>query len=209
MQRKHMAAAFFLMAYDEFTGRLRISEDLLGCGVVGAQLADLILDRRVDIGDGRVVALERGDTGDAVADYVVESVSQQPQTHVVRTWCENLAEPMREMLGRRLAAEGVLRREQRRRGDRYPALDLLRAASPQLRLEHALRTPSADLDLVAGYTAALIWTLGVERILDLNMDRVSARDFVTTIHAALPPSLQDLLRGLQLAVAAVSIRVRR
>ena len=47
MDRPRLAADFFLIAHDEFSGRLRLSTELLACGLGGAQLAELVVaDRR-------------------------------------------------------------------------------------------------------------------------------------------------------------------
>ena len=47
LTREPLAVGLFLIAHDPFDdGRLRINPDLLGCGLVGAVLADLLLTRR-------------------------------------------------------------------------------------------------------------------------------------------------------------------
>ena len=78
MDRERLAADFFLIAHDEFSGKLRISRDLLSCGLVGAQLAELIMANRLAVQGGRVLVTEvRGD-GDEIGAYVAETSPARP-----------------------------------------------------------------------------------------------------------------------------------
>lgn len=214
MERGQLAADFFLIAHDEFSGKLKISRDLLGCGLVAAQFGALIIAGRLGMSDGRVIVRnERGSGQDEIGAFVVKSVQSQHTRHTVRTWTRNLADVLYELVGRRLVDSGLVRREPvrsvlRRRPDRFPAVDLLRAARPRLRLEHMLRNPK-DLDLHGAFLAALIWAIGVENVLDPGLDRAAAREVVRGITDHLPPELYELLTGAQSAAAAVSLTVRR
>ena len=79
MDHSYLPDEFFLIAHDEFSGKLRISQDLLGCGLVGAQLADLVMARRIGIEAGRVLITDTpGDAGDEVGAYVIETLTRQP-----------------------------------------------------------------------------------------------------------------------------------
>lgn len=224
METEQWSEEFFLIAHNEFTGRPHINRDLLGCGLVAAQFAQLVASRRLSVVDGRVAAPPETDSAaggaralDTEAQdidaYVIESVQRQPSGHTVRTWTTSLADVLHELLGRRLVEAGVVRREQgggllRRRPDRFPSVDLLRAARPRLRLENMLRRPR-ELDLQNGFTAALVWALGVDGVLDPELDRAEARELVDEIGERLPADLQELLAGTRAAVAAVSLTVRR
>ena len=215
MNRQRLAERFFLITHDEFSGKLRISPELLGCGLVCAELADLMLVGRLDAVDDRVIVTNRHphDDDDPVSAFVMESVQLQPAVHTVRTWCENLSESVQELVARRLIEDDVLHRVVgggviRRRSDRYPAKALLRAVGPRLRLEHMLRTPS-ELDLAGALLAALLRTLDAERVLDPSVDRAAARQLVDGVMDNLPTSLRALVDGAASAVAAVSLRVRR
>ena len=214
MDRERLAADFFLIAHDEFSGKLRISRDLLGCGLVGAQLAELIMANRLAVEGGRVLVTEvRGD-GDEIGAYVAESISRQTSTHSVRVWVDTFRETLYELVVRRLVEEGVVRREQggrqlmRKRPDRFPATDLLAAARPRLRLEHMLRTPQ-EFDLPGAILAVLVGAVGVETVLDPEIDRVAARELMARLEENLPADLRSLVDGVRAAVAAVSLTVRR
>ena len=215
MDRPRLAADFFLIAHDEFSGKLRVSADLLGCGLVGAQLAELVMADRVVVESGRVLVTDgRGDGVDEVGAYVVESIQRQDTTHTVRVWVDTFRDVLHELVARQLVSEGVLRREQggrqlmRRRPDRFPATDLLAAARPRLRLEHMLRTPQ-EFDLSGAVLAVLVGVLGVESVLDPELDRSAARELMARLEENLPVDLRALTDGVRAAVAAVSLTIRR
>jgi hypothetical protein len=215
MDRQRLAADFFLIAHDEFSGKRRISAELLGCGLVGAQLAELVMADRVTVQGGRLLVTEvRGDGSDEVGAYVAESIQRQTAAHSVRIWVETLREVLYELIARRLVAEGVVRREQggrqlmRKRPDRFPATDLLAAARPRLRLEHMLRTPH-EFDLPGAVMAVLIGALGVEAVLDPELDRAATRELMGELEENLPVDLRALVDGVRTAVTAISLTVRR
>ena len=215
MERPRLAADFFLIAHDEFSGKPRISAVLLACGLAGAQLAELVMDGRIIVESGRLLATDAwGDGGDEVATYVVQTIRQQSSTHSVRVWVETLVEMLPELVARQLIVDGVVRREEggrqlmRRRPDRFPATDLLAAARPRLRLEHMLRTPQ-EFDLSGAVLAVLVGVLGVEPTLDPNIDRAETRELINRLRTHLPSDLQNLIEGVEAAVAAASLTVRR
>ena len=219
MDRQRLAADFFLIAHDEFSGKLRISPDLLGCGLVGAQLSELVLANQLSVEDGRLlVADARAGAnqagGDEVGAYIAESIARQTTTHSVRVWIDTFSEVLYELVARRLVDEGVVRREaggrqlMRRRPDRFPATDLLAAARPRLRLEHMLRTPQ-EFDLPGAIIAVLVGAVGAETVLDPEIDRTGVRELVTRLEENLPADVRALVDGVRAAVAAVSLTVRR
>ena len=215
MDRGHLVADFFLIAHDEFSGKLQISHDLLGCALLSAQLAELIMHDRIVIEGGRVVVTDgRGDSRDEVGTYILESIASQSSTHTVRVWVETFADVLYELVARQLVAEGVVRREEggrqlmRRRPDRFPATDLLAAARPRLQLEHMLRNPR-EFDLRGAVMAVLIGTLGMESILDPALDRAASRKLMGRLEENLPVDLRALIEAIRSATAAVSLTIRR
>jgi hypothetical protein len=208
-----MAGAFLLLVHDEFSGRPRCSADLLRCGLVGAQLAELVIAGRMSLAEGRVHPLDADPLGDGrpAADYVMECVFAQPRHHTVRTWTENLGEPLHEMVVTELVEEGIVRRESggfgRRRMERYPAVDLLRAAAPKARFARMLTMPR-DLDLAGAFTIAMVWALGIEAVLDARSERGTG-DLVERIKARMPAALRALLEGIGNSAAATSLTMRR
>jgi Golgi phosphoprotein 3 GPP34 len=208
-----MAGAFLLLVHDEFSGRPRCGADLLRDGLVAAQFAELVIAGRMGVAEGRVRALHADPIGNArpAAEYVMECVLAQPGHHTVRTWTENLGEPLHEMIVTELVEDAVIRRESggfgRRRAERYPALDLLRAAAPKARFERMLTAPR-ELDLAGAFTLAMVWALGIEGVLDARAER-GGGDLVERIRARMPTALGALLDGVDNAAAASSLTVRR
>ena len=213
MSRESMPAAFLLLVHDEFSGRARCSADLLRCGLVGAQLAELVMAGRMGIAEGRLHPLDADPLGNArpAAEYVMECVLGQPRQHTVRTWTENLGEPLHEMIVVELVEDGVIRRETagfgRRRAERYPALNLLRAAAPKVRIERMITAPR-ELDLAGAFTIAMVWALGIEAMLDVRAERGGA-ELVERIRARMPAALGELLEAIGTSAAATSLTVRR
>jgi hypothetical protein len=87
-------------------------------------------------------------------------------------------------------------------------VDLLAATRPRLRLEHMLRTPQ-EFDLSGAVLAVLVGTLGVESVLDPELDRSVARDLMTRLEDNLPADVRAVIEGVRSAVAAVSLTIRR
>jgi hypothetical protein len=204
MERDELAAGFFLIAHDEFSGKLRIARDRLGHGLVAAELAQLLIAGRIAIADGRVVltdsyAAEPND----VDRYVLDTVQRHQSVRSVRAWVESLAEPLYELTARRLEDMGIVRREAggglvRRRPDRFPGVDLLTAARPRMRLERMIRSPK-ELDLPGAFTASLLWTLGADGALDPEIDKNAARELVQQVDEHLPADLHSVLAGARAA----------
>ncbi len=215
MSRQPLAVDFFLIAHDPFDdGRLRISTELFGCGLVGAEVADLMLARRLGLDGDDLVVLDPSGELDEVDDYVIEAVGSQPETHPLRAWVEPLQDGLYALLGRKLVASGVVRRVQGsrritggRQPDRFPATDLLAASRPQQRLEDLLRAPR-NLDLASGVLAALIGVLGVDGLLSPELDRSTLRELLTEIEHFLPADLRAVRDGLRVVTAEVSLRAR-
>jgi len=213
MGRESMPAAFLLVVHDEFTGRPRCSADLLRCGLVGAQIAELVIAGRLGLAEGKIHPLDADPLGQArpAAEYAMACVLAQPRQHTVRTWTENLGEQLHEMVVNELLEGGVIRRESggfgRRRTFRYPALDLLRAAGPKARLEQMLASPR-ELDLAGAFMIAMVWALGIEGVLDVRAEQRHL-DLVERIKARMPVALRELLDGIGQAGAASSLKALR
>src|SRR5580765_7861309 len=143
MGHSDYAPNLFLVAHDSFTGRIDVSRELVLCGLVTAELAHLVVERRLAVVDEKVVVVDPagggvpehdpgrvGSAGAEIDDYVVASVRQQPAPHSVRVWADSLGEALYGLIAEDLVEQGVVRRERRRfvgrrGGDRFPAADLL------------------------------------------------------------------------------------
>jgi hypothetical protein len=211
------APNLFLVAHDSFTGRMEVSRELVLCGLVASEVAHLIVERRLGIADDRIVVPTSGPApvdsadpaGREVDDYVVTSVRQQSSSHTVRVWAESLGEVLYGLIADDLVEQGIVRRERRRlvtrRGaDRFPAVDLLRASGPRLRLDSMVREPST-FTLAGAVNVGLLGALGIERLLETEL----TKEFLDELNRNLPGQLQMLMAGAAAAAAAVSLTVRR
>jgi len=199
---RQLAVDFFLIAHDPFDeGRLRISPELFGCGLVGAELADLVLARRLGVSGDDLVILEPSGQLDEVDDYVIEAVGSQDSVHPVRSWVEPLQDGLYALVARKLVATGMVRRVaggrrlgRGRQPDRFPPNDLLAASRPQQLLQQMLARP-ADLTLEMGMLAALIGALGMDGLLDADVDRSTVREILGEIEQFLPTDLRAVCDG--------------
>jgi hypothetical protein len=200
----------FLVLHDPFTGKPEVAHDLLTTGLAACELCELIMSRRLVLNrDHVLIAPVSFSWPDEVSSLVLQAIEQQPGTHTVRTWVRVLGEPIYQTVSRLAVDGGTVRRQQGgwrptgRRPDRFPAVDLLRAAGPRLRLEHVLRTPS-ELDTGASVLAGVIGGLRLERIIDEQRDRAAVRASVVSAVASLPHDLRAVLAGVESAADASS-----
>ena len=192
-----MAGAFLLLMHDEFSGRPRCSADLLRGGLVGAELAELVIAGRLGVADGRVHPLDADARRRPARRRIRHGVRSRPAPPPHRANLDG--EPRRaveEMVVTELVEDGVIRRETRGFGrlrtERCPALDLLRAAAPRARIERMLTAPR-ELDLAGAFTIAMMWALGIETVLDARAERGGV-DLVERIRARMPAALRGVAR---------------
>ncbi len=213
--REALAVDLFLIAHDPFDeGRLRISPDLLGCGLVGAVLTDLLLARRLGVDGEDLVLLEAAGEPDEIDDYVLEAVATQTELHPVRAWVEPLQDGVYSLVARAVVLSRTVRRNpgvrrlgRGRQPDRFPAADLLAACRPQQRLEALLRNPK-DLTLAAGTLATLIGVLGIDGLLSPELDRAALRELLAEVEHHLPGDLRLVCDAVRAVSAEVSLRSR-
>ncbi|ANY05300.1 GOLPH3/VPS74 family protein [Pseudonocardia sp. HH130630-07] len=217
MEQGALADGMFLIAYDEATGRPGLSPDLLACGLVGAQLADLVTGGwlTIDTG-GRVVAVRSASTervtGEA-ATLVLDSVAHEARTHPVRAWVDALGGPLTEAVHNDLVRRAVLvqttsRSVLGRRRSRLDVVDTTAAHAPALALRAMVRSPGT-FTLHGAVTLVLLAALGVEQLLEPEVDRATARALAQDAAAHLPEPIDRLRRDLAETALATSAAIRR
>ena len=238
MKQGALATGFFLIAYDEPGGRPGLAPDLLACGLVGAQLGDLVTAGALTVDEeDRVVATRR--TGDPepagrAATLVLDSVAHEARAHPVRAWADVLGEPLLGAVGGaggpaggggggarggggggRPAAGGggapgaeTGRSLLGRRRDRLAVADRSAAHGPGLALRDMVRRPGT-CTLHGAFALALVSALGVERLLEPEIDRARVRDLARDAVVHLPAPLARLHSGVAAAAAAASLAGRR
>jgi hypothetical protein len=215
MTQETLARRMFLILHDPFSGKPGVGIEPLKYGLVSAALADLVIQERLGLTGGRVVVADaRGNGADDVAAFLVGSIQHGPDWDISRSWVESFTDIVYELVARGLMADGVVRREHggrrvvRRNPDRFPAVDLLRAAGPKIRLEHMLRSPQ-DLDAAGAALAGIVRALQMDRVIDTDSDRTSVRSALTAAAERMPADVKALVNGVAAAVTTVSLDFRR
>ena len=202
-----LAARLFLILHDPFSGRCAVSPMALRCALVGAELAELILNRRVAMVNGLIVPGDASALGtDALSAFVVGAITRQPDNYPVPVWLAAIGEAVAELVAARLMEVGILVRTKsllRRRG-RFPAINLLAAAGPRVRLEYMVRTPE-DADVASATCAALIDAVGAARVLQGDTSRRDLRRGLAALAAMLTTDLRSLVRSVEVAYASGSL----
>jgi hypothetical protein len=214
MTQDALIRRMFLILHDPFSGKPTVPPTLVRYGLVTAALADLLMHRRIAVENARITATGRHANGLDDVDSVILRNVLPDGADITRTWVEAFADVVYEMVARGLVTDGVVRREpggrrlRRRVPDRFPAVDLLRAAGPRVRFDHMLRAPH-DMDLVGATIAGIIHGLGMESALDVDRDRSAVQHTAAAAARQLPADLRGLLEGVTTAVAEVTLTFRR
>jgi len=208
-----LADELFLIGHDEYTGKSVVNANVLGCGLAGAVLAELLLAGRITINDGFIQIYDPRPYQEPVTDAALGEIRRRSDRHPIRDWVEYLAEDVRDMVGRRLVTTGLVEREQTRGLTlrltvRYPAVDTIKAASPRIRLRYLLDRGDV-LDAPTATLAALVRVTELEPVLLLAAARPEVREQLGSIVESLPQPLQALIGAVHAAVAAVALTVRR
>jgi Golgi phosphoprotein 3 GPP34 len=202
-----LAARLFLILHDPFSGRCAVSPMALRCALVGAELAELILNRRVAMENELIVPGEASAPGtDALSAFVMGAINRQPDRYPVPVWLAALGDAVAELVAARLVEVGILVRAKsliRRRG-RFPAINLLAAAGPRVRLEYMVRMPQ-DSDVASATCAALVDAVGAGRVLQGETGRRDLRRALATLVAMLPGDLRSLVTSVEVAYASAAL----
>lgn len=206
-----LADQLFLVGHDENTGRAHVADSVLDSGLAGAVLAELVLADRIAVVDGLVLVRDHRPYGETVTDSALAEVIKQRANHPIRAWVEYLRDDAREMVARRLVKEGTVQRVQTRvmlrQAVRFPAVDPVQAASPRVHLWYTIEHPEL-LDEVTATLGGLVHAVGLERVLVAESKR-RARDTLREISERLPDDLRSVVAGVDAAVAAITLTVRR
>jgi Golgi phosphoprotein 3 (GPP34) len=196
-----LAARIFLILHDSFSGKPAVGPTAIRCALVGAELAELIIARRITMENDLVVLGDPGSPGsDEISAFVVDSVSRQTGSYGVPTWLGAIGDALYELVAARMVGAGILVRSRGLVGrtQRYPAANLLAAAGPRVRLEHMVRRPR-ERDLPGAVCAALLGAVGAVGVLEIDGGRRSMRRTLNGIAEALPDDLRRLVMSVEVA----------
>jgi hypothetical protein len=210
VSRDKLAARVFLILHDPFTGKPRLRSTAVRLAVAGAELAELALSRP---DRGQVIALENDRVVlaeaqprriDYISSFVVDAIRNQREAHPAMLWISALADPVFDLVATQLINEKIVQRQHGSRlfgrsSPRFPAVDLLAAAGPRVRLEHALRA-GEELDEESAVCLVVLAAVGGERTLDI--DRSARRQRIASVTDSLPLDLRGLVTGIEVAHAS-------
>src|SRR5215472_12184320 len=145
-------------------GRLT-APNVTGVGLMGAELVRLAASGRVQITDGRITVLDPAPTGDAEADAALASLAAQRRPPRARTWCSRPRRGICDAYLARLAAGGVLQRQdQTRLGfirvTRWRVTDTARVTDARARLD-AIAQGTGQVDLGQAAFGGLAHAVGL------------------------------------------------
>jgi hypothetical protein len=145
-------------------GRLT-APNVVGVGLMGAELVRLAAGGRVQITDGRITVLDPAPTGDTEADAALADLAAQPRPPRARAWCSRPRRGICDAYLARLAAAGVLRSEQQTRlgfirVTRWQVTDTARVADARARLD-AIAQGTGPVDLGQAAFGGLAHAVGL------------------------------------------------
>jgi hypothetical protein len=220
-----LADEFFLVAHNHDADTIvpRLHDTGMDLGLAGALLAELVLDRRLEIADGRVVVFDPTPPNDSLAASMLREIVIEPP-HSIRVWLEYLSQDARDKVGSRLHIAGHLAQVRLRKWwggptVQYRAVSAERALIPEVRLHDLLARPHpglgrarisqdhklmqdatlASLAHATGLLSALLWFHGPHR----------ARSQLDELRRALPAPLLELAKQTEAAVGDAVLGRRR
>jgi hypothetical protein len=155
-----LADDFFLLAHDDYTGKPLLNRDVMGLGLAGALLAQLLTERRIVVNDDGVYLHDERTYRDAPTDFVIAEIYSQTKRGLVYPaveWVKYLRDHTYEVMGDDLVQRRVVREETSglRRAKRFLANDVLVASAPRVKLAYLCEHPDQASTRLDEQTAAL------------------------------------------------------
>jgi hypothetical protein len=201
---------YFLLAHDDYTGRAHINATVLGAGLAGALLADLVITGCVELVDGTVRISAGAVAPDTVSRGAVTVIGRR--AHPVGWWVEYLRSSAYLLTGEQLTERGLVipaRSGLFRTAIRYVATDALVAAGPRVRLRHLAETGTAgppDQRMVT--LAALALATGLEGIVADAANR-PVREGLRSMANDVPTELRRITAAVDAAVMRLAMATPR
>ena len=208
-----LADQLFLAAHDHDTGQLRARLHKAGMelGLAGALLAELILDRRIDVQAGRVVLVSRAPMQDILAQTVLGDIVTElhvaKQPHTVRVWLVYLSHSSVTQVRNRLCFTGIVQEVPGRRwwggaANKYRAADINQALGPEAAVHSLITHGQASNNSMSAITfAALADSCGLlPKLTWWREQKVGVRRRLVQLRDQLPRSIRDLVDETEAAV---------
>jgi hypothetical protein len=203
-QQLPLADDLFLTAHDSVKGKCLLTPATLGLGLSAALVAELVLWRRLDVIDGKVVIIDDRPTGDPAATAVLDQLLREGHHRAVRDWIAFLATGIAsDLVERRLARAGLVHRQEKRGllGTKvtFVPADSMVAGWPATRIRTYLgRAEMLDVpDLVL---AGLILATGLDQHVFITLGTRGRGQLFDQFRRRLPAMLQELVGHAEAAV---------
>jgi hypothetical protein len=206
-----LADGLFLLAHDELSGKLRLSESVMSLGLSGALLGELALAEKILLRGESVVLTDPEPPVDALTGSVHQRLLRSVTPRPLRDWLLYFADDALGQVAGRLAQRGQLVAHPTRlsRSMRYQFADPNAGTKAALGLctKVMRRQP---LDAANTMLAGLVGTTGLEHpgLFEVR-DNPSARRYLQdSLHVLHPPTLRALLTETRVAIEAAVITHR-
>jgi hypothetical protein len=199
----------YLAAHDGIGGRALLSPHLLGIGLGAALIGELMFWGRVRVTDSDTLhVVDRQPTGEGAGDAVLQRLPATPGPLGLRQCILNLAAgPANDLVERRLLAEGVLKRETKRRllsaNVSLVFADPRSPGQPAIRLRTHL-SYNQSLDMPDLLLAGLFLATGLDELVFGTLNPRDRARLSDQFRRNLPQQLSDLISGTR-AAATVGV----
>jgi len=222
---------YWLLSHHDYDGKKLVDDEVLQVGLAGAVLAELMLAGRLDIVDKRVMVRDARPTGDPVLDVVTSMIGNTRQILSPMKWAQQVSDSeyslgdqwggkpisLTDAVGRRLEAAGLVEEQQVRAmfrtTTRLVPVSWQGAAAPAIRIGYYLGRLN-EMDTETRVLAKLALIVGLDGQIGAGYP-FPVKPAIEAACQVLYPNpighevLSTLLDGVDRAVAAVALRVRR
>lgn len=200
-----LADDLFLTAHDTVRGKCLLSPATLGLGLSAALLAELVLWRRLDVVDSKIMIIDDHPTGDPATTAVLDQLLREGNHRVVRDWISFLATGVAvDLVERRLARGGHVTRHEKRSllgGTKVTFLpaDSMTAGWPATRVRTSVSRGEL-LDVSDLVFSGLVLATGLDQQAFVTLDGRSRTTLFDQLKRRMPAMLQELVAHAEAAV---------
>ncbi len=205
-----LADEYWLLAYDDRTGKPRVSGGMRGLGLAAALIGELIPDGNVVVQNGYLHARARELPPDRLSHDVLAQMLAEPQRHPIRAWLLFLGRTAHDAVAERLVGQEILRPRTSRKLLKqlvtYEPLDANRVAWPMARLATALRRQS-PVDEPDAVLTGLAAATGLDQLM-LRGAEPAAKEYLAYVVSTLSTPYHTLVKHTE-AVVGDTVLSRR
>lgn len=198
----------FLLGHHDYTGVPLVKVRILGAGLAGAMLMELMISRRIELDSrDRIHLLDSRQfpSDPPAAVTTVGEMARQSDPKLVRSWIDYLGEELYRLVGAGLVTEGVLVHAvggRLRRSSRYVATDALVASQGRVGLRYTAEHPreAPPEDRTAAFAALSVAT-GLDTVVADGANRTTLPG-LRWLAGQLPPAAVTVVEAVTKSVNA-------